>query len=487
MNKSILHFNEIGIRNIEKGLKSFMEHPEDLDSFADTVLSVLLSFGLDILKESIEDMDKIIRESPERKRKWNINRREKTQLLCRLGNLVYERTLFQNKKDGSYRYLLDDIMKLEGHKRMTPGAEAALLTEAIDSSYRKGGEQVSLTDFVSKQTVKNKLHGLTIQERLPEIAEKKQVGILYIDADEDHISEQILEEREDGKHQLVTGNGTIIGKIVYLYEGIEPENTQSKRNRLIGKHYFGGVYEGRENEKLWKEVAEYIEAVYDTKVLKKVYISGDGAGWIKAGKEYIRNSELVLDRFHLMKYVNQAVSHLKEGKEREKGRIYEAINGKHKKRLEEIFAVLKGTAESESKKRAIEDSERYILNNWKGITIRIKNPDIIGCSAEGHVSHMYSSRMSSRPMGWSKHGADQMCRLRCYKANGGDILELVKWQRTIRMEREESPKKENLGLFGTEFLKTKKNNDYYIEKCQASIAGLTAKKQLWFWSHNFKF
>lgn len=487
MNKSILHFNEIGIRNIEKGLKSFMEHPDDLDSFADTVLSVLLSFGLDILKESIEDADRIIRESPERKRKWNINRREKTQLLCRLGNLVYERTLFQNKKDGTYRYLLDDIMGLEGHERMTPGAEAAILTEALDSSYRKGGEQVSLTDFVSKQTVKNKLHGLTIKERIPEAAEKKQVEILYIDADEDHISEQNLEAREDGKHHLVAGNGTIIGKIIYLYEGIEKENARSKRNSLIGKHYFGGVYEGRENEELWKEVAEYIEAVYDTEVLKKVYISGDGAGWIKVGKEYIRNSELVLDRFHLMKYINQSVSHLKEGKEREKGRIYEAINGRHKKEIAKIFAVLREKAESESRKKAVEDSERYILNNWRGITIRIKNPDIIGCSAEGHVSHVYSSRMSSRPMGWSRHGADQMCRLRCYRENGGNILELVKGQRSMRREREERPQKVSLGLFGAEFLKTQKNNNYYIEKCQASIGGLTAKKQLWFWSHRLEF
>ena len=30
---------------------------------------------------------------------------------------------------------------------------------------------------------------------------------------------------------------------------------------------------------------------------KKVYISVDGAEWLKAGKEFSRNSELVLDRF----------------------------------------------------------------------------------------------------------------------------------------------------------------------------------------------
>lgn len=93
---------------------------------------------------------------------------------------------------------------------------------------------MSLTDFVSKQTVKNKLYGFIIKERMPEAAEKKQVEALYIDADEDHVSEQILEEGEDGKQHLVRGNRTIIGKLIYHYEGIEPENDRSRRNRLVG-------------------------------------------------------------------------------------------------------------------------------------------------------------------------------------------------------------------------------------------------------------
>ncbi|MFR9303672.1 UPF0236 family transposase-like protein [[Clostridium] symbiosum] len=69
-----------------------------------------------------------------------------------------------------------------------------------------------------------------------------------------------------------------------------------------------------------------------------------------------------------------------------------------------MFAALRQKAESESKK-TVEDSERYILNNWREITIRIKNTEIIGCSAEGHVGHVYASRMISRPMGWGRHGA----------------------------------------------------------------------------------
>ncbi|MFR8845915.1 MAG: UPF0236 family transposase-like protein [Waltera sp.] len=38
----------------------------------------------------------------------------------------------------------------------------------------------------------------------------------------------------------------------------------------------------------------------------RVYISGDGGAWIKAGAEYIEKGVPVLDKFHMMKYINKA-------------------------------------------------------------------------------------------------------------------------------------------------------------------------------------
>lgn len=60
--------------------------------------------------------------------------------------------------------------------------------------------------------------------------------------------------------------------------------------------------------------------------------------------------------------------------------------------------------------------------------IRKKNVQV-GCSAEGHVSHIYADRMSSRPLGWSRQGVHQMAKLRIFKANQGNILELVRMQK----------------------------------------------------------
>jgi len=52
----------------------------------------------------------------------------------------------------------------------------------------------------------------------------------------------------------------------------------------------------------------------------------------------------------------------------------------------------------------------------------------MGSSAEGQVSHIFAARLSSRPMGWSKIGADKMARLRVYKANGGKVIDLMRYK-----------------------------------------------------------
>ncbi len=53
-----------------------------------------------------------------------------------------------------------------------------------------------------------------------------------------------------------------------------------------------------------------------------------------------------------------------------------------------------------------------------------------GCSAEGHVSHVYAARMSSRPMAWRCKGVDQMSRMRVMAANGKSVREVYVSQKT---------------------------------------------------------
>jgi hypothetical protein len=125
-----------------------------------------------------------------------------------------------------------------------------------------------------------------------------------------------------------------------------------------------------------------------------------------------------------------ATAHLQDSAQDARSEIWHAINGRHKKLAEETFDKIIAITETGSKQRAVEISKQYILGHWSAIMNSVRNrQDNIHCSAEGHVSHIYSDRLSSRPLGWSVVGADKMAQLRVYKKNGRDMLELVRYQK----------------------------------------------------------
>ena len=402
MINSIQHFCQAGVKNLEKVM---VDYSSDMTKIAEMVQGVtkgIINLGCSIIAEEWEGYDELLRARKELRPEWYIVRRDETTLLTSLGAVTYHKTLFKNKFTGEHEYLLDRIMGIEKHARMTEDAEAMLLKEAVQTSYRKGGESVSISDeTVSRETVMNKLHVLKFP-RAEAQQERKPLKYLYIDADEDHVSLQYLEKKGDVK-KICTN--TVMPKLIYVYEGITNENG---RNELVNKKYFGGIYEGgKEVEELWKEVSEYIESSYDTEALKKIYINGDGAAWIKSGQRILDKAKFVLDRFHMHKYIIGATGHLLDSVEDARNEIYQAIYKKKKYEAENAFEKILAVTDSEGKKKTVEAARTYILGNWAGIMqwVRDKNKEV-QCSAEGHISHVYADRMSSRPLGWCRLGAD---------------------------------------------------------------------------------
>ena len=102
---------------------------------------------------------------------------------------------------------------------------------------------------------------------------------------------------------------------------------------------------------------------------------------------------------------------------------------------------------------------------------------VMGSSTEGHVSHVLSSRMSSRPMGWSHKGADSLCRIRIYWMNGGDMLELVHSGKKAGFEEAH---KEECCLSAAELLSWEKKhsqaNGKYVEALRAKVSEQTSVK-----------
>ena len=106
--------------------------------------------------------------------------------------------------------------------------------------------------------------------------------------------------------------------------------------------------------------------------------------------------------------------------------------------------------------KSVKEAKRYILGNWNGIRNQYES-DYEGCSAEGHVSHILSSRLSSRPLAWCKIGVDQMARLRAFAANGGVVYDLLmekkraaqKEARILKIDQEVTGNRKVVGLYET--------------------------------------
>ena len=423
MINSITQFHTEGVKNLNHVFLGYSEDMEKIAEMVHGVTRVVTELGLSLIAEEWNFYDDLLRERRDLRPGWQIIRTDETSLITSLGGVYYHKTYFLNKETGERRYLLDELMGLEKNARLTEDALARIYEEAVETSYRRGGKNASITEAdVSKMTVLNKLHSLTFPKVQP--TEKKAVPYLYVDADEDHVALQYIENKGDIRRGQ---NNTVMPKDVYVYEGVE---TVGGKNHLIGVMHFGGVRDGDENKELWKEVSEYIEASYDTEALKTVFLSGDGAPWIRAGVDVLPKAKFILDRYHMYRYIVSATSHLLDSAEDARGEIFRGIYKKKKWMVEGTFDKILAITESESKRRTVEISKGYILGNWSGIMEAIKEKENYhGCSAEGHISHVFADRMSSRPLGWSRVGADKMSRLRIYRENGGNMLDLVRYQK----------------------------------------------------------
>ena len=177
-----------------------------------------------------------------------------------------------------------------------------------------------------------------------------------------------------------------------------------------------------------------------------------------------------------MKYVNYSVTQLTEGADDAKEEIWEALNRADKKALKNVYKRILDVTESESKREEVEKALNYFLNNWDGIKIKVDEPGgCWRCCAEGQVSHVLSARMSSRPMGWSKFGCDQMAKLRAYKYNDGKVIDLLKYQKNKQKEHKHREEQEVL----IKELRKKQSGWDYAEKTKVAIPGLERYSMKW--------
>lgn len=389
----------------EKNIKNLLETGQDISQFILETQKDLNSVGLALIKEALEKADERVKCGKERKKNWYVKEKAAPNTLATIfGEVHYNRTYYVHKKTGEYKYISDEMLGIAAHDKMDLSLKAKLLEEAVETPYRRSGKKATEALEISGQTVMNTIRELGALANCD--AEyrsvNKEVRVLYVEADEDHVS---LQE-----------GGCAEPKLVYVHEGFR--EIGNGRFELVNPRYFGGMYS--KSDDLWEEVSDYINESYDYEKIKKIYVSGDGASYIKNGAKWLNKGIYVFDRYHLMKYIKQAAGHIENG-ERE---VWKALKKQDKKYLKIVLETIEGATPEGTRLESVKEAAKCIMNNFESIKYHYFD-DYGGCSAEGHISHIYADRMSSRPLGWSIDGVDQMARLRVFKKNGGNIYALM--------------------------------------------------------------
>ena len=481
MNPSILPNAESCISFFEQSYKTFLKNPDQLTDFVEAIRTTLTQLGLFLLQGALEACDQALNDSRKRKRGWTVEAHTTRTLLTSLGAVTFPHTRFQNRETGDTCCLLDRMLGLSPHERLSGDAKIQLLEEAVQTSYRRAGEAACRPELLTRQAVMAYLHSLKFPPDLPHPGKKRVVDTLYLDADEDHVALQYQEKKGD----LVTNethqknNGLLI-KLIYVYEGIAPDRTANGRAHLVHPYFFGGRYEGsKANQQLWDQVYQYLAQTYDLDKVKRIYLNGDGGEWILAGAKRIAGVTFVVDGFHLEKYKNKALAQSGEEKAKKKEELDRLLKANDRRGVRTWCE--KRIEEAAQGKGRIQDGCDYLQRNWGGIQERRQGEGVVGCSAEGHVSHVLSARMSTRPMGWCRAGAAAMAKLRIYVKNGGGLRELVAYQKAEEPETPEEPDVLSCkALLSWEHKMTNPLGAYW-EKLQATVS-LGTKKRVYFQS-----
>lgn len=322
------------------------------------------------------------------------NRNKERNLLTEFGSVRLRHTLYYDKKQERYFFAADELLQIEKYSRIENNLQAKLVSDATLTSF---GKASSLSDnAVSRQTVYNLVKKLkNIDAPTPKTSWNAQD--IYIEADEDHI-------------HLNNGNPAEM-KLVYVHEG--RENTK-ERTILKNPRYFVSI--DSDPDQIWNDVSDYILTNYRA-YKANVHLSGDGAAWIKAGIRIMPHVQYHLDKFHLQKALINITRGKKSVQPRIRRSVYEGAEHEFNTIVQEICAG----EQSKSSRKEIMESALYVNNNLQYISRDSR------CSAEGHVSHVLSARMSSRPMAWSRDGAERIAKLRAYMYNNGDFKQLMQF------------------------------------------------------------
>lgn len=353
----------------------------------------------------IETIDKSYSNSLDRRRKYYIKSHHSRTILTVFGEITFNRTFYQSKLNGKLYCHVDRLLGLHKYDYFDPYLKALAIHYSADNSYPKVaeiindliGNRISIVQkvkYLSRQTIRNIIMKSILSNPVP--SKKNTPTTLYVIADEKWIHTQNNDKKD------------VMEKAIVIFEGID-------NHKLLDKMTFASL-----DNSLIDDCLDYIDYVYDISKIKKIYVMGDGASWIKKLKcefQLSSNIEVIyaLDKFHF----KQALHHICLDIDLE-----DILKGYIRHNYKDYFieACNSLTISFPYREDTIFSKKNYILNNWKAIN-NIYNYKL-SCPMESQISHTLAALFTSRPKAYSIGMINKLTSLRLLFKNGFNIKHL---------------------------------------------------------------
>ncbi len=406
---------------LAKGIFKILQETSDFKRLEEEVGGLVQQATSQMLYHALEEIDqKLLAQREESLRV--VGKRQRT-LVTSAGEITIQRRIYR-QRDGTYRFLLDEALGLESHRRISPRMQEMASELATEVPFRRAAEILNyLVPGVNSMSVWNAVQ--EAGERAYQEAEKLKKSVfeygegpegeeaaqqLYIEGDEVHLKQQRGAKKGMGL------------KLIVGYEGKD-------NSRLQNRYSVAGVASGPE---IWDEASCYFGCKWSLSQVEKIRIGGDGADWIKQGVEQFSHASYHLDPFHLRRRLTEALSFSSSAYQKVCEGIAELDRVATMEALDQALLRVKG-----ARKKRVKELKTYLQDNWEGI-VQLPEEERMG-AIEGQVRHTITRRMKRIGARWTQEGANRMGRLLAAKSNGelsnyvnnpeislGDLVDLEK-------------------------------------------------------------
>lgn len=133
---AIVSLFESLLNDIFTAEQNFFENPGSFDELETSVKSSTEAFAAAFLGEILSELDRAIYRSTWREERYSVHRRDKRTIISSVGDITFDCTYYKGiGKNKGFSHLIETLIGLEHNERFTTVAEAALLAEALKTSF----------------------------------------------------------------------------------------------------------------------------------------------------------------------------------------------------------------------------------------------------------------------------------------------------------------------------------------------------------------